>query len=101
MPHFHGDVNNMKCFQVFVDEATHDKRVRGLKTRDTAANTTADYIDKMAREKKATKCISGNGAGELGIFVKFQRMLEDRGIRWRSSLPWTPQSDGTAERETQ
>ena len=32
----------MKYFQVFVDEDTRDKRIRGLKdTRDTAADATA------------------------------------------------------------
>ena len=65
----------MKYFQVFVDDATRDKRIRGLKTRDAAADATANDIDEMAREGVAIKCISGDGAGELGKSVKFQRML--------------------------
>ena len=55
----------------------------------------------MAWEGVAIKCISGDGAGELGRSVKFQRMLADRGIRWRSSPPRTPQSNGIAERENE
>ena len=98
---FHPDITGMKYFQVFVDEATRDKRVRGLKTKDSATDATAHYIDEMAREGVAVKCISGDGAGELGRSVKFQRMLANRGIRWRSSPPRTPQSNGIAERAIQ
>ena len=98
---FHPDVTGMKYFQVFVDDATRDKRIRGLKTRDAAADATANDIDEMAREGVAIKCISGDGAGELGKSVKFQRMLADRGIRWISSPPRTPQYNGIAERAIQ
>ena len=98
---FHPDVTGMKYFQVFVDEATRDKRVVGLKTRDAATDATANYIDEMAREGLAVKCISGDGAGELGRSGKFQRMLANRGVRWRSSPPRTPQSNGIAERAIQ
>lgn len=45
----------MKCFQVFVDEATRDKRIVGLKTRDAATDATENYIDEMAREGLAVK----------------------------------------------
>ena len=98
---FHPDITGMKYFQVFVDEATRDKRVRGSKTKDSATDATGHYIDEMAREGVAVKCISGDGAGELGRSVKFQRMLANRGIRWRSSPPRTPQSNGIAERAIQ
>ena len=98
---FHPDVTGIKYFQVSVDETTRGKRIRGLKTRDAAADATAHYIDKMAREGAATKCISGDGAGEPGRSVKFQRVLVDRGIRWKSSPTWTPQSNGIAERAIQ
>ncbi|CAM9404629.1 unnamed protein product [Sphacelaria rigidula] len=88
----------MKSFQVFVDEASRDKRVVGLKTRDAATDATGAYIDEMARQGVAIKCISGDDAGELGRSVKFQRMLNNRGIKWRTSLPRTPQSNEIAER---
>ena len=55
----HPDVTGMKYFQVSVDEATRDRRIRGLKTQDATADATANYIDEMARERVAIKCISG------------------------------------------
>ena len=60
----------MKYFQVFVDEASRDKRVGGLKTRDAAVDAIANYIEEMAREGVAIKCISSDGAGELRRFRK-------------------------------
>ena len=39
---FHPGVTGMKYFQVFVDEASPDKRVAGLKTRDAATDATAN-----------------------------------------------------------
>ena len=53
-------MTGMKCFQVFVHEATRDKRIRGLKTRDAPADAMANDIDDMAREGVAIKCISGD-----------------------------------------
>ena len=91
---FHLDVTGMKYFPVFVDETTRDKRIVGLRTRYPATDATAYYIDEIAREGLAVKCISGDGAGELGRSVKFQCMLANRGVRWRSSPPRTPQSNG-------
>ena len=55
----------------------------------------------MAREGVAIKCMSGDGVGELGRSVKFQRMLANQGIEWRSSPPRTPQCNGIAERAIQ
>ena len=55
----------------------------------------------MARERLAVKCISGDGVDELGCSVKFHRMFANRGGRWRSSPPRTPQSNGIAERAIQ
>ena len=52
----------MKYFQVFVDEASRDKHVVGLKTRDAATDATGVYIDEMTREGVAIKCMSGDGA---------------------------------------
>ena len=95
---FHPVVTGIKYFQVFRNEATRDKLIRGLKTRDAAADATTNYIDGMAREGVAIKYISGDGARELGRSVKFQRMVADRGIRWRSPPPRTPQSNVIAER---
>ncbi|CAM9741754.1 unnamed protein product [Sphacelaria rigidula] len=55
----------------------------------------------MVREGVVIKCISGDGAGELGWSVKFQRMLTNRSIKWRNSPPRTPQSNEIAERAIQ
>lgn len=76
----HSDITgiSMKYFQVVVDEGTRDKGVRGLKTKDTDTGATAHYIDGMAREGVAVKCISGDGAGELGRSVRVRRMLANR-----------------------
>ncbi|CAN0458939.1 unnamed protein product [Discosporangium mesarthrocarpum] len=93
---FNADVTGMRYFQVFVDEVSRDKRVFGLKTKDTAAAATTAYLDNMARGVPV-KCISGDGAGELARSVRFQRMLADRGIKWRKSPPYTPQSNGITE----
>ena len=62
------DVMGKKYFQVFVDGAGRDKRVRGLKTRDGATDATADYTDETGREGIHEKCINGDGARELGRF---------------------------------
>lgn len=55
------------------------------------------YADETPREGMAIKCIVGDGAEELGISVRFQRMLTDRGIRRKSSAPRTPNSGEVAE----
>ncbi|CAN0427666.1 unnamed protein product, partial [Discosporangium mesarthrocarpum] len=52
----------------------------------------------MVRKGVPVKCISGDGAGELARSVGFQRMLANRVIKWRKSPPYTPQSNGIAER---
>ncbi|CAN0472093.1 unnamed protein product [Discosporangium mesarthrocarpum] len=88
----------MRYFQVFVDEASRHKRVFGLKTKDAAAAATTAYLDDMARKGVPVKCISGDGAGELARSVRFQRVFADWGIKWRKSPPYTPQSNGIAER---
>ncbi|CAM9476000.1 unnamed protein product, partial [Choristocarpus tenellus] len=95
---FKADITGHQYFQVFVDESSRDKRVYGLKTKNAATDATAAYIDQMTREGIPVKCISGDGAGELGRSVKFQRMLANNGTRWRKSPPKTPQSNGIAER---
>lgn len=82
---FRADVLGMKYFQVFVDEASTEKHVVGLKTRDAAVDATAAYIDDMARDGITVKCISGDGAGELGWSAKFLRMLANRETKWRGS----------------
>lgn len=93
---FHPDVTRIMYFQVFADEATRETRARGLKTRDAAANATADNVDEMFREGMVIKFISEDGAGELGRSTKLRRRLADRGIRWRCSPSRTPQYNGIA-----
>ena len=68
---FKPDVMDNRYFQVFVDEASRDKRVRGLTTRDAAVDATADLVDELAREGAVVKCVNGDGAGELGKSVNF------------------------------
>lgn len=85
-------------FQEFVNESTRGKRVRGLKTKDAAAGAAAHYADEMAREGEAIKCNSGDDAGELGRFVKFQLLLTNEGIRWMRSRNRISQSNGIGER---
>ncbi|CAN0386791.1 unnamed protein product [Discosporangium mesarthrocarpum] len=55
----------MKYFQVFMDEASRDKRIYGLKTKDAATSATKAYLDTMARDGVNVKCISGDDAGEF------------------------------------
>ncbi|CAM9205458.1 unnamed protein product [Choristocarpus tenellus] len=95
---FDTDVTGMKYFQVFMDEASREKRVIGLRSKDAATAATAAYIDKMTREGVVVRCISGDGAGEFGRSVKFQHILTERGVKSRKSPPHTPQSNGIAER---
>ncbi len=95
---FKTDVNGFKYFQIFVDEATRDKRVVGLRTKDAAVAATKSYLDTMQQSDIYVKCLSGDGAGELGRSGKFQRMLTERHVRWRKSPPYTPQANGLAER---
>ncbi|CAM9331837.1 unnamed protein product, partial [Choristocarpus tenellus] len=87
------DVTGMKYFQVFVDEASREKRVIGRRTKDAATVATVAYIDKMARDGVVVKCISGDGSGEFGRGVSFQHLLTERGVKWRKSPPRTPQSN--------
>lgn len=55
----------------------------------------------MARDRVAVKCVSGDGAGELGRSMKFLKMLADNGIKWRNSETKSPKSNGTADKEIQ
>lgn len=84
-----------------MDEASRDKHVVGLKTRNAAIDATEAHIDDMARGGVTIKCISGDGAGEFGWSVSFHRMLANRGIKWRCPYPGTSQSSGIAERAIQ
>ncbi|CAM9595221.1 unnamed protein product [Sphacelaria rigidula] len=68
---FHADTTGMKHFYVFVDEVSRDKHAVGLNTRDAATDDTGAYIDEMAREGVAIKCISGDGAKGLGQSVRY------------------------------
>ena len=52
----------------------------------------------MQQSDVYVKCLSGDGAGELGRSGKLQRMLTERHVHWRKSSPYTPQSNGLAER---
>lgn len=70
----------MKYFHFFMAEATQNKRVVEVRTKDTTTDMTANYIDEMTPEHSTIKYISGVGAGELECCAKFQRMLADRGI---------------------
>ncbi|CAM9373444.1 unnamed protein product [Choristocarpus tenellus] len=95
---FQPDITDHKYFQVFVDERSRDKRVYGLKTKNEVTDATAAYIDQMVREGIPVQCISGDGAGELGRSLKFQRMLANNGTRWRKTPPRAPKTNGIAER---
>ncbi|CAM9753310.1 unnamed protein product, partial [Sphacelaria rigidula] len=98
---FNADITGMKFLQIFVGEASRNKNVVELKTRDAATDPTGAYIGEKVRGGVTIKCFSGDGAGELGRSVIFQRMLTNRGIKWRYSSPRTPQSNGIAKRATQ
>lgn len=63
---FNNDLVGFKWFQFFVDKASREKRVVRLETRDAAVDATVRYIDDMAREGVAVKCIPGDGAIETG-----------------------------------
>ncbi|CAM9615475.1 unnamed protein product, partial [Choristocarpus tenellus] len=95
---FDPDVMGMKYFQVFVDEASREKCVMGLRTKDAATAATAAYIDEMAREGVVERCISGDGAGEFRRSVRFQCMLTERGVKWHKTPPRTPQTNGISAR---
>lgn len=56
----------LKYFQVFVDGASREERVIGLKSCHAVIDATIQYIDGMTREGVAVKCISSGRAGELG-----------------------------------
>lgn len=52
--------------QIFANEASGEKKVIGLETRDAIIEATDNYIDEIARYGVAVFCISGDGAGEFG-----------------------------------
>lgn len=93
---FQPDPNGMRYFMAFIEEGTHDKRVVALNTRNVAAETAGHCFDQMLREDVSVKCISGDVTGELGRSGFFREVLAERGVRWRSSVPRTQQSDGIA-----
>lgn len=70
---FQADVTDMKDFQVFVDKTSRDENVVALKMREAATYATGAYIDAVAREEVAIKCIRAGGAGELERSVKNSR----------------------------
>lgn len=84
-----------KYFQVFVNEASRGKHVAGLKTRNAATIATATYIDEMAREAMTTKCVRGDGAGQLGRFVDsngYWTIAESSGAPHRRGRPRATES---------
>lgn len=80
---FRADVTGMKYFQFLVDEASRDKCVVRLETPDAATDATGACIHEGARKGVAIECASEDGAGDLRRSVTFQRMLVNRGIKWR------------------
>lgn len=83
----------MIYFQLFMVEATQDKRVVQVEM--------PNYIDDMTPDDLSIKYFSGDGGGELKCFAKVQGMLANRGIKWRFSLPCRPQRNGINERAIQ
>lgn len=62
-----------KCF---MDKASREKGVIGLKIRHVATETTVHFAGEVAREEMEVKRIRGEGAGALGRSVKFPRILQ-------------------------
>ena len=69
-----------------------------MKTKDAATDATKQYLDTMQQQDVFVKQMFGDGAGELGRSGRFQRMLRERHVQWQKSPPYTPQSNGIAER---
>lgn len=56
----------MWYFQVLVNEASRDEGDGAPKARDASVQAARHYLDQTLREEVAVKCISGDGAEELG-----------------------------------
>lgn len=91
----------MQYFRAYVDNATRDRRVFTLKTRDAVVKATDHYLnhylDRILGGEVSVTRIRSDGAGELGRSGKLLKMLAKRGIRWRSSPLSAPQSNDIAE----
>lgn len=55
-----------EVFHSVVDEASRDKQVVALRTRDATVKFTAHYLDQLLREGLSINGIGGDGLGELG-----------------------------------
>ena len=92
------DVNGLRYYIVFVDEATRYKHVAGLHSKDEAAAATADCIDMFRRYGITIRTVTGDGAGELGRSHAFMQVLTGKAVNWRTAAPLSPSQNGIAER---
>lgn len=80
---FHSDVPGMAYFQLVKNEAGRDEHRAGLTTRSATTDATAAYMLEITRQGVTIKRASGHDTTEPGWSLKVQRLLVDRGIKWR------------------
>lgn len=78
---YSADMIAMKYVQAFLDETLSHKRLVRLETRYTISDSSGTYVEKVAREGVAIRCISEDGIGVLRL-----RGIPAYSGRWRDRV---------------
>lgn len=86
-------------FMTFIDDCTRYCEVMFLRQKSDALAAFKEF--KAAAEKRTgqqVKSLQSDGGGEF-VNAEFNNFLKDCGIQKRTSVPYTPQQNGVAERK--
>jgi transposase InsO family protein len=87
-----------KYFVTFIDDKTHKMFIYFLKTKDEVLRTFQEF--KTMAEKQTGKVIKLLRSDNGGEYVSraFDNYLKSQGIRHHTTVPYTPEQNGVAER---
>ena len=86
-------------FMIIKDEATAYRSVFFLKTKDEAAKLIMHYVAKVEKQTgNAVKCFRTDNGGEF-VNAHLKDFLASRGIEFELTQPYTPQENGSVERD--
>lgn len=88
-----------KYFVVFIDDKSKWCEVRFIRSKDEVTEKTREVIALMENQKgKRVKCIQSDNGSEY-VNKEYDKMLSERGIARRLTVPHNPQQNGVAERK--
>jgi transposase InsO family protein len=90
-------ISGYKYVQLFIDGRTRLKYIYLLKKKSDAGGALRDFIVKFEREHDClVKSVHADNAAEF-TGGDFNRCLREQGIKFTSSAPYSPESNGLAE----